>query len=106
MLELAALFFAGAAEFVFEQLDDALVFVVVRPGVFAQVGVGEGDLLVAEAVEEALLLRVFEFFPGGVEIEAEMLGGAFIEMQSPAIVFYLAQWFERSGADARRRGNG
>ena len=99
MLELAALFFAGAAEFVFEQLDDALVFVVVRPGVFAQVGVGEGDLLVAEAVEEAVLLLVLEIFPGGVEVETEVFGGALVEVQSPAIVLDIAQGLERALAD-------
>ena len=99
LLELAALLFFGAAEFVLEEGYDAFVAVVVRPGVFAQVGIGEGDLLVSEAVEEAVLLFVGELFPGRVEVEAEVLGGTFVEVQAPAIARDVAQGFERAGAD-------
>ena len=103
LLEFAALSFFGPAEFFFQKLDHALVLVFVRPGIVAQIGVGKGDFLLAESVEEVVLLRVVEFFPGSIEVEAEVFGGAFVKMQAPAIVLDCTEGLERACTDGSGR---
>ena len=75
----------AVVEALLDELQGALVAVVMGPGVAAVAGVDEPDPAVPQPLQETLLLVLLQVLPGGIEGEAEVLGRALVQVVPPTV---------------------